>query len=132
MCVKVPDKVFDHADQVEVIDIEPEELIERIEGKFYAPSQAERALGNFFRREKLVALQKLHCEELLTESIISRKKNAMRWGDRTISTGEHVLVCISSSPSNTKVIRTVCTFLLHSMLNLPGFIVETSQMQEAD
>ena len=57
---RVPDSVFDQADQVEVIDIEPEDLIERMkEGKIYGPVQAERALENFFRREKLVALREI-------------------------------------------------------------------------
>ena len=52
--------MFDQADQVEVIDIEPEELIDRMkEGKIYGPIQAERALQNFFRREKLAALREI-------------------------------------------------------------------------
>ena len=57
---RIPDSVFDQADQVEVIDIEPEELIDRMkEGKIYGPIQAERALQNFFRREKLAALREI-------------------------------------------------------------------------
>ena len=41
---RIPDSVFDHADQVEVIDIEPEDLLARMkEGKIYKPVQAERA-----------------------------------------------------------------------------------------
>ena len=49
---RIPDTVFDHADQVEVVDIEPEDLIERMrEGKIYRKEQADRALQNFFRRE---------------------------------------------------------------------------------
>lgn len=57
---RIPDTVFDHADQVEVIDIEPEDLIQRMkEGKIYQDPQAERALQNFFRREKLVALREI-------------------------------------------------------------------------
>ena len=57
---RIPDYVFDQADQVEVIDIEPDDLIRRMkEGKIYGESQAERALSNFFRREKLVALREI-------------------------------------------------------------------------
>ena len=64
---RVPDKVFDHADQVEVIDIEPEELIERMkEGKIYGPLQAERALENFFAGKSWLLLGKLLLEELQT------------------------------------------------------------------
>lgn len=57
---RIPDSVFDHADQVEVIDIEPEELLDRMkEGKIYKPVQAERAMNHFFKREKLAALREI-------------------------------------------------------------------------
>ena len=57
---RIPDSVFDHADQVEVIDIEPEDLLARMkEGKIYKPVQAERAMNNFFKREKLAALREI-------------------------------------------------------------------------
>ena len=57
---RIPDSVFDHADQVEVIDIEPDELIQRMkDGKIYKEQQAERALQNFFRKEKLAALREI-------------------------------------------------------------------------
>ena len=50
---RIPDTVFDHADQVEVVDIEPEELIERMkEGKIYRKEQADRALTRIFSEEK--------------------------------------------------------------------------------
>ncbi len=54
---RVPDHVFDSADKVEVVDIEPDDLIARLEsGKVYREKQAERALGHFFVRENLAAL----------------------------------------------------------------------------
>ena len=60
---RIPDSVFDHADQVEVIDIEPEDLLARMkEGKIYKPVQAERAMNNFFKREKLAALREDYSE----------------------------------------------------------------------
>ena len=44
----IPDRVFDRASQVKLVDIEPEELIERMkEGKIYQGAQAQRALQNF-------------------------------------------------------------------------------------
>ena len=49
---RVPDTVFDSADQVKIIDIEPETLIQRLqEGKIYKSIQAERALNNFLQRK---------------------------------------------------------------------------------
>ena len=57
---RIPDSVFDGADQVELVDIEPKELIERLnEGKVYQKAQAERAMGNFFTVQNLVALREI-------------------------------------------------------------------------
>ena len=130
---RVPDRVFDHADQVEVIDIEPEELIERMkEGKIYGPLQAERALENFFRREKLVALREITLRRTAdrVNRIAEEERNAL--GEMDYHTGEHVLVCISPSPSNTKVIRTASRLAYAFHASFTGIYVETPKMQEAD
>ncbi len=56
----LPDKVFDEADEVELVDLPPDELIERLhEGKVYVPEQALRAADNFFRKGNLIALREL-------------------------------------------------------------------------
>ena len=57
---RIPDSVFDNAGQVELVDIEPQELIERLQaGKVYNPTQAERATENFFTVENLTALREI-------------------------------------------------------------------------
>ncbi|MFR1760201.1 MAG: histidine kinase, partial [Christensenellaceae bacterium] len=57
---RIPDHVFDDADQVELVDIEPEDLIKRLnDGKVYGKTQAERALGNFFTVENLISLREI-------------------------------------------------------------------------
>ena len=127
---RVPDKVFDHADQVEVIDIEPEELIERMkEGKIYGTLQAERALENFFRREKLVALREITLRRTAdrVNRIAEEERNAL--GEMDYHTGEHVLVCISPSPSNAKVIRTASRLAYAFHASFTGIYVETPKMQ---
>ena len=56
----VPDDVFNRADELTLIDLPPEDLLERLEqGKVYIPAQAAKALENFFRKENLVALREL-------------------------------------------------------------------------
>src|SRR3974390_1545159 len=56
----VPDSVLDQADDIEVIDLSPEDLIKRLhEGKVYVPQQAERAIRHFFSRGNLTALREL-------------------------------------------------------------------------
>src|SRR5688572_1544158 len=56
----VPDRIFDRADEVRLIDLSPEELVQRLrEGKVYVPEQAERALRNYFHPANLTALREL-------------------------------------------------------------------------
>ena len=56
----VPDRVFDDADEVVLVDLPPDDLLQRLkEGKVYLPQQAERAMRNFFRKGNLIALREL-------------------------------------------------------------------------
>ena len=57
---RIPDRIFDQAASVELVDIEPDDLIERLEaGKIYLPDRARTALGNFFSRKNLAALREI-------------------------------------------------------------------------
>ncbi len=56
----VPDSVVEQADEVELIDLPPDDLLQRFkEGKVYVPDQAQEALRNFFRKGNLIALREL-------------------------------------------------------------------------
>ena len=56
----VPDTFFERSDEVELVDLPPDELLQRLkEGKIYLPHQAERAIHNFFRKGNLIALREL-------------------------------------------------------------------------
>lgn len=56
----IPDKVFDNADDIVLVDLPPDELIQRLkEGKVYLPEQAKRASRHFFRKGNLIALREL-------------------------------------------------------------------------
>ncbi|HLK12941.1 MAG TPA: DUF4118 domain-containing protein [Candidatus Binatia bacterium] len=60
----IPDSVLDRADEVKLIDLSPEELLQRLrEGKVYLPQQAERAIRHYFRPENLTALRELALRE---------------------------------------------------------------------
>ena len=103
---RVPDSVFDDADQVELIDIEPQDLLERLrEGKVYRGAQAERAAANFFTEDNLTALREIalrRCADrvnLLAESARIKTRGEYH-------TDEHILLCLSGSSSNARVIRT--------------------------
>lgn len=130
---RIPDTVFDHADQVEVIDIEPEDLIQRMkEGKIYQGPQAERALQNFFRREKLVALREIALRRTAdrVNRIAEEERSLLEHQD--YHTGEHILVCITAAPSSAKVIRTAARLAGAFHGKLTGLCVETPDSQEAD
>ena len=129
---RVPDRIFDHADQVEVIDIEPEDLIKRMqEGKIYQKQQAQRALDQFFRREKLAALREITLRRTAdrVNRIAEEERNIM--GDMEYHTGEHVLVCISAAESSPKVIRSAARLAYAFHAKFTGIYVETPEMQEA-
>lgn len=103
---RVPDSVFDDADQVELVDIEPEDLIARLnQGKIYKENQVKRALVNFFTKEKLVALREIALRR--TADAVNKKIDKERENNKSgYYTEEHILICLSSAPSNAKVIRT--------------------------
>ena len=55
----VPDRIFDAADEVVIVDLPPDDLRQRLkEGKVYLPEQAERAIEHFFRKGNLMALRR--------------------------------------------------------------------------
>jgi len=103
----VPDEFLEKADEIELVDIPPEELLKRLkEGNVYLGEQAERAAENFFRLGNLIALRQLALK--YTSRSVDAKLRAYK--DRhSISTvwkvGERFLVCISTNPQAAKLIR---------------------------
>jgi two-component system sensor histidine kinase KdpD len=103
----VPDSVLESADEVELIDLPPDELLARLrEGKVYLPDQAERALSGFFRKSNLIALRELAlrstADRVDAQMQIYRRAEA---GARTWPITEKILVCISPSPSAIRIVR---------------------------
>lgn len=103
----VPDQVFQRADELAIVDLSPEDLLERLEaGKVYVPTQAKRALQNFFRRENLVALRELALRQ--TAARVHADVQSARTGQGRAdvwATNERLLVCIGPSPTSAKVVR---------------------------
>ncbi len=103
---RVPDHVFDSADRVELVDIEPADLIARLdEGKIYGQKQARRALENFFMPENLIALREIALRRTADRVNLEVEKNRSFSPHTDYATEEHILMCLSSSPSNAKVVR---------------------------
>lgn len=133
---RIPDDVFNRADKVELVDIEPEDLIERmLAGKVYKSEQAKRALRNFFTKEKLVALREIALRRTADRVNITVEQNKILEGNTDYFTGEHIMMCLSSSPSNAKVIRTAAKMAAAFHGKFTALFVENSafaDMQEAD
>lgn len=103
---RIPDYIFDDADKVELVDIDPLDLITRLkEGKIYKKTQSISALSNFFVRDNLSALREIslrRCADRMNLNVHEKGKNAVLGG----YTNDHILVCLSSAPSNARIIRT--------------------------
>src|SRR5580704_5854401 len=70
----LPDRLFDEADEIKLVDVTPDDLLQRLrEGRVYRPLQAEQALQNFFRKGNLIALR-----ELALRKTADRVDQAMR------------------------------------------------------
>ncbi|GGF27139.1 two-component sensor histidine kinase [Aliidongia dinghuensis] len=103
----LPDSFLDKADEIEVIDLTPEDLMERLrEGKVYVRDQAQRALKHYFSPGNLTALREL-----------ALRRTAQRVDDQMLSymrehaisgpwaAGERIMVCISEAPNTPGLIR---------------------------
>lgn len=125
---RIPDSVFDSADQVELVDIEPDDLIVRLQsGKIYKKKQASRALDHFFTKNNLTALREIAMRR--TADRLSRKAQKAE-NETAAKAGEHILVCISASPSNAKVIRTAARMAEAFHSGFTALFVETAGTKE--
>lgn len=104
----IPDRVFDEADKVELIDIEPDELLKRfLDGKIYSKQQTKKAFHNFFTSNNLYALREIALRR--TADRVNNEVECVRLSKGQITvmpTSDQILACISSSPSSLRVIRT--------------------------
>ena len=103
----VPDEIFDRAEAVELVDLTPSDLIQRLkEGKVYIPQQAERALEHFFSPANLTALRELalrRTAERVDEQLLAEMQAKAIPGPW--AAGERFLVCISEDPRAAGLVR---------------------------
>ncbi len=104
----VPDSIFDEADSVEVVDLPPGELRERVrQGKVYVPDKAAQAMENFFRGPNLGALREITFRRTAdrTHAHIETARLASGTREQTWKISDTLLVCVGPSPTSAKVIR---------------------------
>lgn len=103
----VPDSILEQADEVELIDIPPDELLKRLsEGKVYTPERSQHAIRNFFQKGNLTALREMSLR-LTAERVDHQLRDYMR--TKRIAgpwkSGVRLLVGISASPNSVSLIR---------------------------
>jgi two-component system sensor histidine kinase KdpD len=127
----VPDHVFDGADDVVLVDLPPDELLQRLkEGKVYLAPQAERAASNFFRKGNLLALRELAlrrtADRVDVDMLSYRRglKSAAVWPAR-----EALLACVGPGGQGEKLVRAAAR--LAAQLGAPwhAVYVETTALQ---
>ncbi len=103
----VPDSVLDRADEIELVDLTPEDLIQRLkDGKVYVPHQAERAIRHYFSPGNLTALRELAlrrtAERVDDQMVKYMRRHAIAgpW-----AAGERVLVAVSGEPGSAVLVR---------------------------
>ena len=103
----VPDSIIDRADDVEIIDITPDDLLKRLhDGKVYVPSTARRAVENYFSPGNLTALRELalrRTAQRVDDQLLSHMQSHAISGPW--AAGERVLVCIDGHPRGPSLVR---------------------------
>jgi two-component system sensor histidine kinase KdpD len=127
----VPDKVFDAADEVVLVDLPPDELLQRLKaGKVYLANQAERAIRNFFRKGNLIALRELalrRTADRVDDQMLQYRR------DQSVSpvwqTRDSLLACVGPGSGAEKIVRT--TARVANRLEAPwhAVYIETPELQ---
>src|SRR5579863_3599656 len=127
----IPDSVLDHADEIELVDLTPENLIQRLkEGKVYVPEQAERAVRHYFMPGNLTALRELALRRT-AQRVDAQMVNYMRahaiqgpW-----EASERVLVSVSARPGAIALVRYGRRLADRLRASWTAIYVETSRTQ---
>ena len=127
----VPDGILDQADDIQVVDLSPEDLIKRLrEGKVYVPQQAERAIRHYFSSGNLTALRELalrRTAQRVDEQLLSHMRAHAIPGPW--AAGDRVLVCVSEAPSTAGLIRYAKRLADRLQVPWTAVYVETARTQ---
>ncbi|MCK9424140.1 MAG: DUF4118 domain-containing protein, partial [Bacteroidales bacterium] len=123
----VPDEIFEVADEVELVDLTPEELLQRLsEGKVYTPERSKEAIGNFFRKGNITALREMALR-IVADRVDSQLHDYMQhkrirgpW-----KSGMHLLVAVGPSPYSGKLLRWAKTLSYSMGASIQAIYVET-------
>jgi two-component system sensor histidine kinase KdpD len=127
----IADRIFDRADEITLVDLPPDELLERLrQGKVYLPGQAEQAIRNFFRKGNLIALRELALRR--TADRVDDQMRAYRVDEaiRAVwQTRGSLLVCIGPRPGSEKLVRNAARLARELEVDWHAIYVETPVLQ---
>lgn len=126
----VPDHVFDAADEVVLVDLPPDELLQRLkEGKVYLPHQAERAIQNFFRKGNLIALRELAlrrtADRVDNQMLQYRRDQSV---DSVWQTRDSLLACIGPGKGADRILRSAARIAARLDVPWHALYVETPEL----
>ena len=140
----VPDALLERADEIELVDISPEELLLRLkEGKVYLPDQAARAARHFFQRGNLLALRELALRR--TAERVDEDVQAYRTEQGVEApwpATERIMVCVGPAPASARLVRAgrrmaaglrapwVATYVAGGALAMPMTEVDRQRLEE--
>jgi two-component system, OmpR family, sensor histidine kinase KdpD len=130
---RVPDQVVDEADEVELIDMSPHALRQRMRhGNIYPPERAERALQQFFREGNLIALREMALRKMAHMCEQDLEEYMQQHGiDAAWSAGERVMVCVDEQPQAQNLIRRGWRMANRYNAELLAVFVETARWASA-
>ena len=127
----VPDRVFDDAHEVELVDLPPDELIERLhEGKVYMPEAAAGALQNFFRKGNLIALRELALRR--TAERVDRQMREYRTDEGIEApwpVAERIIVCVGPGANAERTLRAGARIAARMKADWTAVYIETPRLQ---
>ena len=130
----VPDKVIEKADEIVVVDMPPEELIQRLkEGKVYLPENARRAIDQFFKPSNLTALRELalrRTADRVDEQMLAQLRQQGIEGPWP--TVERILVCVGNDAHSETVIRTAARLATTQKADWIALHLKLSDREVAD
>jgi two-component system sensor histidine kinase KdpD len=124
----LPDEIFENADEIEVIDLTPEELLQRLsEGKVYSPERSKEAVESFFRKGNITALREMALR-IVADRVDKQLHEYMQlkrikgpW-----KSGLHLLVAVSHTQQSAKLLRWAKNLSYTMGADLQAIYVETS------
>ncbi|MDF2839191.1 MAG: sensor histidine kinase, partial [Evtepia sp.] len=122
---RIPDYIFDSADQVELVDLDPVDLLERLQA---SKANQEKQPRYCYSEKELAALRELALRR--TADRVARIP--VKPSDARPKSGEHILTCLSGAPSNAKVIRTAARMAEAFHGDFTALFVETPDFLEQD